>query len=176
MLCRVGANLVFAHSVFAHHGIDMNIPPGVISAVSKQQNWAMYSLYNLKICYIFVPSKIKTGPGMKGRNKQTLSITPRTDAHTAPNRALRPDARPGKHLLTPPYLTFVNVHIITSYLSVCRMRSEGCCVSFLHKNKAIMKKTVFLAADGPRLPASKQIRSNQPCNRRMQSWVKQDTP
>ena len=53
MLCRVGANLVFAHSVFAHsvfahsvfahsvfahHGIDMNIPPGVISAVSKQQN------------------------------------------------------------------------------------------------------------------------------------------
>jgi len=51
---------------------------------------------------------------MKGRNKQTLSITPRTDAHTAPNRALRPDARPGKHLLTPPYLTFVNVHIITS--------------------------------------------------------------
>ena len=84
---------------------------------------------------------------MKGRNKQTLSITPRTDAHTAPNRALRPDARPGKHLLTPPYLTFVNVHIITSYLSVCRMRSEGCCVSFLHKNKAIMKKTVFLAAD-----------------------------
>ena len=59
---------------------------------------------------------------MKGRNKQTLSITPRTDAHTAPNRALRPDARPGKHLLTPPYLTFVNVHIITSYLSVCRGR------------------------------------------------------
>ena len=30
---------------------------------------------------------------MKGRNKQTLSITLRTDAHTAPNRALRPDAR-----------------------------------------------------------------------------------
>ena len=84
---------------------------------------------------------------MKGRNKQTLSITPRTDAHTAPNRALRPDARPGKHLLTPPYLTFVNVHIITSYLSVCRMRSDEGCAYFHYKNKAIMKKTVFLAAD-----------------------------
>ena len=106
---------------------------------------------------------------MKGRNKQTLSITPRTDAHTAPNRALRPDARPITPQFTPPSLTFINTHITTSYVSVCRMRSEGCCVSFLYKNKAIMKKTVFLAADGPRLPASKQIRSNQPCNRRMQS-------
>ena len=106
---------------------------------------------------------------MKGRNKQTLSITPRTDAHTAPNRALRPDARPGKHLLTPPRLTFINIHITTPYVSVCRMRSKGRCASFHYKNKAIMKKTVFLAADGPRLPASKQIRSNQPCNRRMQS-------
>ena len=49
------------------------------------------------------------------------------------------------------------------------MRSNGRCVSFHHKNKAIMKKTVFLAADGFRLPASKRIRSNQPFSRRTQS-------
>ena len=80
---------------------------------------------------------------MKGRNKQTLSITPRTDAHTAPNRALRPDARPGKHLLTPPCLTLINIHITTLYVSVCRMRSEGRCASFHYKKQSDYEKDSF---------------------------------
>ena len=103
---------------------------------------------------------------MKGRNKQTLSITLRTDAHAATNRASHPDVRPITPQFTPPRLTFINTHITTSYVSVCRMRSKGRCASFHYKNKAIMKKTVFLAADGFRLPASKRIRSNQPFSRR----------
>ena len=106
---------------------------------------------------------------MKGRGRQTLSITLRTDAHAATNRVSHPDTRPITPQFTPPLFTFINTYIITPYVSVCHMRSNGRCASFHHKNKAIMKKTVFLAADGPRLPASKQIRSNQPCNRRMQS-------
>ena len=106
---------------------------------------------------------------MKGRGRQTLSITLRTDAHAATNRASRPDARPITPQFTPPRLTYINTRITTLYVSVCLMRSDEGCAFFHSKNKAIMKKTVFLAADGPRLPASKQIRSNQPCNRRMQS-------
>ena len=83
---------------------------------------------------------------MKGRNKQTLSITLRTDAHATPNRASHPDPRPITPQ-SPPRLTFINTHITTPYVSVCRMRSKGRCASFHYKNKAIMKKTVFLAAD-----------------------------
>ena len=84
---------------------------------------------------------------MKGRNKQTLSITLRTDAHATPNRTSHPDARPITPQFTPPCLTFINIHITTPYVSVCRMRSDEGCAYFHYKNKAIMKKTVFLAAD-----------------------------
>ena len=84
---------------------------------------------------------------MKGRGRQTLSITLRTDAHAATNRVSHPDTRPITPQFTPPLFTFINTYIITPYVSVCHMRSNGRCVSFHHKNKAIMKKTVFLAAD-----------------------------
>ena len=103
---------------------------------------------------------------MKGRGRQILSITLRTDAHATPNRTSHPDPRPITPQFTPSYLTFINTHITTSYVSVCRMRSDEGCASFHYKNKAIMKKTVFPAADGFRLPASKRIRSNQPFSRR----------
>ncbi|MGP1463707.1 MAG: hypothetical protein ACTTKA_10510, partial [Tannerella sp.] len=83
---------------------------------------------------------------MKGRGRQILSITLRTDAHAATNRASRPDTRPITLQFTLPRLTFIDTHITTPYVSVYRMRSEGRCASFHYKNKAIMKKTVFLAA------------------------------
>ena len=106
---------------------------------------------------------------MKGKGIQILSITLRTDAHATPNRTSRPGVRPITLQFTLPRLTFIDTHITTPYVSVCRMRSEGRCASFHYKNKAIMKKTVFPAADGFRLPASKRIRSNQPFSRRTQS-------
>ena len=106
---------------------------------------------------------------MKDRGRQILSITLRTDAHATPNRTSHPDTRPMTPQFTSSYLTFINTHITTSYVSVCRMRSDEGCAYFHYKNKAIMKKTVFLAADGFRLPASKRIRSNQPFSRRTQS-------
>ena len=84
---------------------------------------------------------------MKGKGRQILSITLRTDAHAATNRASRPGIRPITPQFTPPRLTFINIHITTPHVSVCHMRSNGRCASFHHKNKAIMKKTVFLAAD-----------------------------
>ena len=106
---------------------------------------------------------------MKHRGRQILSIMLRTDAHAAPNRASRPDARPITPQFTPPRLTLINIHITTLYVSVCRMRSDEGCAFFHSKTKAIMKKTVFFAADGFRPPASKRIRSNQPFSRRTQS-------
>ena len=106
---------------------------------------------------------------MKGRGRQILSITLRTDAHAATNRASRPDARPITPQFTPPRLTYINTRITTLYVSVCPMRSDEGCAFFHSKTKAIMKKTVFFAADGFRLPASKRIRSNQPFSRRTQS-------
>ena len=106
---------------------------------------------------------------MKGKGIQILSITLRTDAHAATNRASRPGVRPITPQFTLPCLTLINIHITTLYVSVCRMRSDEGCAYFHYKNKAIMKKTVFFAADGFRLPASKRIRSNQPFSRRTQS-------
>ena len=103
---------------------------------------------------------------MKGKGRQILSITLRTDAHAATNRASHPGIRPMTPQFTPPRLTFINTHITTPYVSVCRMRSDEGCAYFHYKNRAIMKKTVFFAADGFRLPASKRIRSNQPFSRR----------
>ena len=103
---------------------------------------------------------------MKRRGRQILPITLRTDAHAAPNRASRPDARPITPQFTPPVLTYVNTRITTLYVSVCRMRSDEGCAFFYHKNLNIMKKNRSCAADGFRLPASKRIRSNQPANER----------
>ena len=84
---------------------------------------------------------------MKGKGRQILSITLRTDAHAATNRASHPDVRPITPQFTPPCLTLINIYITTLYVSVYRMRSDEGCASFHSKNKAIMKKTVFLAAD-----------------------------
>ena len=39
---------------------------------------------------------------MKGRGRQTLSITLRTDAHAAMNRVSHPDVRPITPQFTPP--------------------------------------------------------------------------
>ena len=45
---------------------------------------------------------------MKGRGRQTLSITLRTDAHAATNRVSHPDTRTITPQFTPPYL-----HLLT---------------------------------------------------------------
>ncbi len=54
---------------------------------------------------------------MKGRGRQTLSITLRTDAHAATNRVSHPDTRPITPQFTPPLFTFINTHIITPYVT-----------------------------------------------------------